>query len=214
MNLSGKKINFLGDSITYGVGPSDFSKVYHSLLASREGIEARNFGLSASCVARLVLLSYGEVLDKMPMCLRIEDVDPDADMTVIFGGTNDYGLGVPHSAREGDSDIFTFPGAMRMMLGKASKLFPRMEIVFMTPIHRLGEKNPCGFDGAPLEDYAETIREISAEFDVPVCDLFAYGDFFPDITEDRVKYAPDGLHPNDEGNDVIARRLAGFLKNL
>ena len=214
MKLSGKKINFLGDSITFGVGASDFSKVYHALIAEREGIEARNFGLSASCVARLVMLSYGEVLDKMPMCLRIEDVDPDADMTVIFGGTNDYGMGVPHSVREGDSDIFTFPGALRIMLGKARKLFPKMDIVFMTPIHRLGEKGYSGFLGAPLADYAETIRNVSAEFGVPVCDLFAYADFFPDIDEDRAKYAPDGLHPNDAGNDLIAQRLAGFLRDL
>ena len=37
MELKGKKINFLGDSITEGVGASAPDKVYWRLIAEREG---------------------------------------------------------------------------------------------------------------------------------------------------------------------------------
>ena len=47
MELKGKKINFLGDSITEGHGTSDWgTKPYHQLLRVRcELAEARNYGL-------------------------------------------------------------------------------------------------------------------------------------------------------------------------
>ena len=34
----------------------------------------------------------------------------------------------------------------------------------------------------------------------------------PEITAMREAYMPDGLHPNDSGHAIIARKLAAFLK--
>ena len=38
MELRGLKINFLGDSITYGVGSSAPDKVYHAILKEKAGL--------------------------------------------------------------------------------------------------------------------------------------------------------------------------------
>ena len=54
---------------------------------------------------------------------------------------------------------------------------------------------------------------ISEEYALPVLDLFAFGGIQPKYEEQRVRFCPDGLHPNDEGHKIIARKLIAFLKN-
>jgi lysophospholipase L1-like esterase len=36
----------------------------------------------------------------------------------------------------------------------------------------------------------------------------------PAVPALKERYMPDGLHPNDEGQKLIASRLAGFLQTL
>ena len=47
-----------------------------------------------------------------------------------------------------------------------------------------------------------------------VLDLFATSGLQPEIKEIRETYIPDGLHPNDKGNAVIAHKLKRFLESL
>ena len=37
---------------------------------------------------------------------------------------------------------------------------------------------------------------------------------FPRVDILREKYMPDGLHPNDKGNEIIVRMLTKFIENL
>lgn len=48
----------------------------------------------------------------------------------------------------------------------------------------------------------------------PVLDLLAIGGLQPEIKEIQEKYIPDGLHPNNKGNAVIAHKLRIFLENM
>lgn len=49
MELKNKKINFLGDSITEGVGTSCRENIYLNVLAREYGLaEARNYGISCT----------------------------------------------------------------------------------------------------------------------------------------------------------------------
>ena len=52
MKLEGKTILFLGDSITEGMGASDISKCYVSLIAANEGANCINYGISGTRIAR------------------------------------------------------------------------------------------------------------------------------------------------------------------
>ena len=91
MELKGKKINFLGDSITEGHGTSDWNtKPYHQVLKANVGLaEARNYGKGGTKIARLPVITDNPF--DQDFNLRALDMDLDADAVVVFGGTNDYG---------------------------------------------------------------------------------------------------------------------------
>ena len=52
MELKGKKIAFLGDSITYGVGASCAETSYVGAFAKESGAQVFNFGVSGTRIAR------------------------------------------------------------------------------------------------------------------------------------------------------------------
>ena len=51
MELKGKKIYFLGDSITEGVGASDAEHCYVSVFGKLSGTIVKNYGISATRIA-------------------------------------------------------------------------------------------------------------------------------------------------------------------
>ena len=51
MELKGKKIYFLGDSITEGVGASDAEHCYVSVFGKLSGAIVKNYGISATRIA-------------------------------------------------------------------------------------------------------------------------------------------------------------------
>lgn len=212
MELKGKKINFIGDSITYGVGPSSFDKTYHALIAEREGIIAKNYGISASKIAKYVESIY-DLGDLMPFCERAADME-DADAVVVFGGTNDYGMGIPLCDADYTFDKYTFHGALHILIRTLLEKYPGKPIIFMTPIHRANEKQICGFLGKPLSEYVQMIRDVCEAYSIPVCDLYKTAGIYADNPKHRELYIPDGLHPNDAGHEIIASRLTAFLKSL
>ena len=52
MKLNGKKVYFLGDSITEGAGASSYEKSYVPVFAEISGAEVKNYGLSGTRIAR------------------------------------------------------------------------------------------------------------------------------------------------------------------
>ena len=92
MELKGLKVNFLGDSITQGHGTSAPDKIYHALIKEKYGLaEARNYGIGGTRIAKQHNPT-NEVWDQ-DFCKRCLEMDPDADLIVVFGGTNDLGHG-------------------------------------------------------------------------------------------------------------------------
>ena len=93
MNLKGKTIAFLGDSITKGVGASSNDKIFHQLLIKKYGLKrAINYGISGITIAKRIHtddLNWKENY----FCNRVSIMCDDADAVVVFGGTNDYGHG-------------------------------------------------------------------------------------------------------------------------
>lgn len=218
MELHGKKINFLGDSITQGVGTSAPEYIYHAVLAKEYGATARNYGISGTRFARQSTASANASFDQN-FCDRVEKMDADADVIVVFGGTNDFGhgdapIGTPH-----DRENTTFYGACHQLFSSLIKRYPAAVIAIMTPLHRSNEDNPRGdgfkaSDVGCLIDYVRIIREVAEEYALPVLDLYAFGGMQPKLEAQRTLYVPDGLHPNDAGHAVIARKLGKFLESL
>ncbi|MBQ8351968.1 MAG: SGNH/GDSL hydrolase family protein [Clostridia bacterium] len=218
MELKGKKINFLGDSITQGVGTSAPEHIYHAVLAKEYGAVARNYGISGTRFARQSSNSANPSFDQN-FCDRVEKMDADADVIVVFGGTNDFGHGDAPIGTPSDREYTTFYGACHQLFSSLIKKYPAAVIAIMTPLHRANEDNPRGDGNKPTDvgrliDYVRIIREVAEEYALPVLDLYAFGGIQPKLEEQRVLYAPDGLHPNDAGHVVIARKLGKFLENL
>lgn len=222
MNLEGLKINFLGDSITQGVGASSEETIYHAVLKKETKLkEARNYGISGTRFA----LQKGtpgrpkdDYVDVNSFCERFEQMDDDADVVVVFGGTNDYGHGDARLGGFSDRTPDTFYGSCHYLFRGLIKKYLGKTIVIMTPLHRLGENRNNGTQKAEgygtLREYVNIIREVAEYYSLPVLDLYATSGLQPEIAEIQEKYIPDGLHPNDNGNAVIAYKLKRFLEAL
>lgn len=222
MKLEGLKINFLGDSITQGVGASSAETVYHAVLKKEAKLaQARNYGISATRFALQKGTEWrpkDEFVDVNSFSERFAMMDDDADVVVVFGGTNDYGHGDAPIGGFTDRTPDTFYGACHYLFSGLIKKYLGKQIVIMTPLHRVDEfrNNGSGkpWGSATLREYVNIIREVAEYYSLPVLDLYASSGMQPEVLEIKENFIPDGLHPNDNGNAVIARKLKIFLENL
>lgn len=215
MNWQGKKANFLGDSITEGHGVADKENIYHQRLKAMLGLaEARNYGQGSTRLAQQIVFTPWEPwpLGESHFVARAKKMDPDADLIVVFGGTNDFGHGDAPFGTHADRDDSTVTGAMHTLCRYLIDTYPTALIAVCTPTHRTEENIPDS-NGKVLADYVQMIRETAEYYSLPVIDLFATTGMQPDVESNRERYMPDGLHPNDEGQRLIAERIASFLCN-
>lgn len=217
MELKGKKILFLGDSITEGWGTSSSEKIFWSLLSSRDGAEVTGYGIGGTRIARQKLPSEEAKYDQH-FVSRVEGMESKADVVVVFGGTNDYGHGDAPIGTPSDRTDGTFYGALHCLYLALLKKYPAAQIVVMTPLHREGENNLLNDFGLRnvgfLSDYVRIIKEVAAFYALPVLDLYSLSGIQPDVPLLKERYAPDGLHPNDAGHERIYRLLREFLIRL
>ncbi len=216
MELKGKKIAFLGDSITFGVGASSPECSYVGVLKRESGAEVFNFGVSGTRIARQKTPSACIEFDE---CFkdRAEKMPADMDVVVVFGGTNDFGHGDARFGCFEDRDEYSFFGALHALLQMLIEKYPYAHIVYMTPMHRLSEQttvNEIGIPCHPLKDYVGAIREVCAYYSIPVLDLFASSGIQPAVPVMQQIYMPDGLHPSDAGAARVADMLLSYLRSL
>ncbi len=219
MDFKGKKAVFLGDSITEGAGTTGPDKIYLNLFKERMGLsEAVNYGIGGTRIATQHTHSENARHD-LDFVSRVDEMDGDADLVIVFGGTNDYGHGDAPVGTLSDRTTDTFCGACHVLFEKLINKYPKAQIVAMTPLHRQNETNPRGDGSKPedvavLSEYVEIIKTIARQYAIPVLDLFAVSGIQPELEIMRETFCPDGLHPNDAGHVRIADRLEGFLKTL
>lgn len=218
MDIRGKKLAFLGDSITEGVGPSSLENVYWKILERNTGAKCFGYGISGSRIAKQRIPGpYPE--SERHFSTRVAEMIPDADIVVVFGGVNDFGHGDAPFGTHADRTEDTFCGAVHLLMEKLVDRYPEAAIVFMTPMHCADEDDitytcygarRCG----NLRMYADAIIEAAAYYAIPVLDLYRTSGIQPRVDALRQRYMPDGIHPNDAGNARIAARLQGFLSVL
>ena len=216
MQLKGKKVIFLGDSITEGWAADSPEKIYHAVMKKDLGLaEARNEGVSGTRIARQDggLVEFREDFNK-----RYDRMNKDADVLFIFGGTNDFGHGTAKIGNIDDEDVYTFYGGLNTLLKKAVCDFGKNNVIVLTPMHRFTENNPRGdgskeADGLLLIDYVNIIKERAKFFGAQVIDLFSDERLNPN-TPEGAKFSYDGLHPNNEGHNLLAKVIEENLENL
>ena len=220
MELKGKIVDFLGDSITEGAGVEDIAaNRFDNVLRELAGLkETHNYGVGGSRIAHQRRASEMPRFD-LCFCGRAFDMDKAADVIVVFGGTNDYGHGDAPFGTAADHSPATYCGAVNYLMDMLRAEYPNAVPVFLTPARRFGDELPSTEisgvpDKRPLAAYADYIRAAAAARGIAVMDL--YNDFpvNPNVEADRVAYTADGLHLNDAGHRMLAERLKAFLEAL
>jgi len=216
MELKGKKIVFVGDSITCGVGTTSEEKIFWNLLCKRNGATAYADGISGTRIANYLGNETDAPNDYF--ATRIEKWPADADIIVVFGGTNDFGHGDAPFGTHEDRTPDTYCGALHDLMSKLITRYPDAAIVFMTPLHRTNEdelvNDWIGKRHGPLVRYVDAIIETAAFYSIPVLDLYRVSGMQPRVPVIQEKFIPDGLHPNDAGHERLANRLESVLRAL
>lgn len=211
MELKGKTINFMGDSITEGIGVSSSEKIYLNIIKEKYGLKAaNNYGIEGTRIAKYTENDpqpYGN-----PFVERFDKMSDDADAVVVFGGTNDFGHGNARMGSMGDTDPYTFYGALYTLMKGLIEKYPDKPIIFMTPLHRRNELDKSNLTGNVFKEYIDAIRESAEYFSIPLVDLYANVGIQPNIQIQKEMFCPDGLHPNDKGHEKIAAMLGSFLE--
>ena len=223
MELKGKIIDFLGDSITEGAGVSDQSNRYDNRIHQRFGLAAHyNYGIGGTRIAHQEKPSETPRYD-LCFCGRAYLLDKSADLIVVYGGVNDYIHGDAYFGSMEDRTPATFCGAVYFLMNLLKTNYPDKRIAFMTPAHMHFKgasdsivcprpiKKP---DAKPLQAYVDVIKARGEEMGIPVLDLFEKLPIDPNNEEDKAKYTVDGLHFNDVGHGILAQVLGDFLESL
>ena len=217
MELKGKKIVFLGDSITEGVGTSAPDKRYWEVVSQKTGAVCCGFGIGGTRIARQQHPVEGALHDFNHFLTRVDKMDADADVVMVLGGVNDFGHGDAPFGTMDDRTQDSFYGGLHTLYTALVEKYPTARIVIMTPLHWDVEDNPkTTADGKTLvlKDYVNAIREVAEYYSFPVLDLFASSGIQPKIAFQKEYYMPDGLHPSDNGNARMAECIVAFLNKL
>ena len=201
--FKGKKIVFLGDSITVGF----VDKPFANLVAENMGMTLVNLAVSGSHVT----YENDEVVKSI--FVQRGDIPTDADLICIAGGTNDFGHNKPIGISSSDN-FYDFYGAYKIMIDWIQENRPNATLFCMTPLHREGDQteNTLGY---VLEDYVNVIRDVCEDRGVPVLDLFSRGELNPNISSHKSLFATDGLHPNQIIHDRLGNHIIpNFIRGL
>ena len=225
MDIKGFKVNFLGDSITEGVGVADIANCrYDNRLAKMCGLSAtNNYGIGGTRLAHQIHVSEKPRHD-LCFCGRVYNMDTTADMVVVYGGVNDYIHGDAPFGQIGDTTPATFCGGVYFLMNYLRENYAGKPVVFMTPARCLyngivddreischAAKRP---GGKPLLAYVEAIQETAKMFGIPVLDLYHTMPIDPHDPAHYEAYTTDGLHFNDAGHEIMAQCLKNFVEAL
>lgn len=204
-------IDFLGDSITEGVGASSYEKCFVSRVSQLLKCEVINHGIGGTRFAHQSKPSDEPRWD-LDFCSRLKELNPNADLVFVFGGTNDFGHGDAPIGNIDDDTPNTFCGACNYIINYLLKLYKIEQISFILPLHRVGEDNPRG-DGYKeppslvLEGYRNVIKEVLDKRKIPYVD---FRDNFGKAENNPLFM--DGLHPSDEGHNLLAELIVKYIK--
>ena len=205
--LKGKKIGFLGDSITFGLSAT---KPYPVVIQENADCISVNYGISGNSIAKAGSNAQQNAQDNS-MCTRYINMSDDLDYILVFGGTNDYEYQIP-LGNEDSTNIEEFNGALNTLILGLIEKYPGKPILFLTPLYRTLNHEM----GVKFLDYVNAIKSRCAYYSIPFFNLTDNSTIKSLIDTINQKYYANGdrLHPNDEGHRILARIIQHQLEIL
>lgn len=204
--LYGKKLNALGDSLTYSGTDliADQAKAYCGLVADRYGMRINNYGIPSNQLGGL-----GTSGGATAMHIRYTDMADDADIITFFGGTNDCKAPIIPLGTVSDSDGSTFFGALKILCNGLLNKYPGKKIGAITPMNFLAAD-------AALP-YVNAVIQVCGMYAIPVLDLYRNGGIYPQNAAQKaalMRNGTDTIHPGPTGHVIWADRYEAFLLSL
>lgn len=211
--LKEKKWVVIGDSIT----EVNFrtNKNYHAYVSDNVGgMTVYNYGQSGSGY-------YGRFN-------VASTVTQDPDYLTVFFGTNDWQNSDAGNTKPlgmfGDTDNTTIAGCVYLCLSQLVSKFYNKRIAVFTPLPRsdnYGSNAAANARGFTLEQLAKVIKQTADHLSIPCLDLYHESNLPVWVYAGNQFYftpptggSADGLHPNDEGHKIIARKVQKFLEAI
>jgi len=214
--LNGETVQWFGDSMT----EKNFRTIknYHEYMSELAGIVNIVNGVSGTGWRTPNSAGTGR-----PIHERITQISELAKYVGIFAGVNDW----IQTGEElvlgniGDTDPkATFYGAVDYTIKKAIELKKDVKLFTITPIQSKDGFNPNN-KGVTLEVIAKAIEEVSKKYGIPCFNAYYQNNLNVWNSESEKYYftapgqpSPDGLHPNDNGHQVLAIKFLEFLKGI
>ena len=229
-SLYGKKVLFIGDSIT------DMA-YWVNWFAKLTGCIAYNRGVSGTTYTKndVVLNSFCERLDKEYNNNQNDKGQgfpspENVDLIIVLGGVNDFGRQAYIKGEYGSIkeaiDNTTFCGALRYFFKGLKEKYTETPIYALSMLHTYSDSTyslwseikyeddddtksytvKTTSEGKTFYDYKNAIEEVSKMYGIEYIDMFRCG-FSALITSEREKFYEDGLHPNELGGYIMAMYL-------
>ncbi len=210
---SGKKWLVIGDSITnYNKAPGS----YHAVIAQKLNMTAINEGRGGWGYFNSNFGNYYTRIDG-------NQIDLTADLVTIWLGTNDWfqsNMTTPLTPENfgvfGDTDkTESFYGAVDYTLKQLAIKFIGKPVAVFTPLQRSNSfPNIPNPHGITLEQVSDAIIQVAQKYTMPVFDLYREANFAVFDNSFDNDYFSDGLHPNDSGHAILARKIEAFINSL
>ena len=198
-NTVGEWVAF-GNSITYGFGVGGNDQAYPARVARVSSLRANNHGESGRVVATGA--SGATVPDARSFCNYYSSLPSGANLVTVFGGVNDFILGVPLGSPS-STDKSTFYGALNVLADGLKSKYPSGRITFFTPI-RIGGHTTTNKSGHTLKDYRNAIVTVCNNKGLEVLDLYSLDSMDADKSVSNYMGDWDTTHPNGNGQQAIA----------
>lgn len=220
IDFSDVKITVIGDSISAGnTLPEDEMEQYNwpaqlkAILGCKEIVNLSIGGSNISTCA-----------DNYPMVKRWNKIEPDSDIIIVMGGSNDMLFETREMFGELDANNRmqkdTFCGDLDRMLSGIKWTYVDhneenyCKLICINPMATILNDGVYNVDPENMlkqEEFANAINVIASQYEYGVIDLYNNNILNSHDRDINEQFVPDGIHCNKEGYRILAEHIASQL---